>query len=430
MHNDVFSVPTVKVSLTPLKIVALMMVVLPGYGIWDAYSNQVSLLGVTIDHGLLISYLCYTVMMSFFICLTPSSGLIAVNPLYLLELNGICLRSLLVSLLCFFEIFWVSGRHTVSGSMDRGEVRSSLGTIGPFYNFTVKYLLTLLALLAVYNLILCKNNRIQNYFALLLIVLSALMTGYKSTLIMVMLPSSCLLWPLTSLQQKGLLFFGAFSFIVISNMFFSDISIDDARRYVAARATTIAAYGLAGSWDYAASYPTAAFNQWIFSFFGNNISEKIFDTFNINFAGSVNKLITVAYYPNIERAEEGSVNLTLTLFGELSVLFGRWWFLAAFLYGAGFVKTFNFALWQFFSGRLNMGLLALIFITFVLLPALNSGGIFGIISLPTTVNLIVVYICLRFIVLQKNSPIIANVLMNKANDDAKLTSINSVLPND
>ncbi len=430
MSFDVLPMPVVKISLAPLKIVALMMVCLPGYGLWDAYSNQVSLLGVSVDYALWVSYICYTVMMTLFICLAPSAGLIVINPLYWFALRGISFRGLFVSMLCFFEILWISGRHTVSGSMDRGEIRASLGTIGPFYNFTVKYLLALLALLAVYNLVLGKNYRTQNCLTLLLIVLSALMTGYKSTLIMVMLPSSCLLWPLASTRQKLLLFFGAFGFMVLSSMFFSDISIDDARRYIAARATTVAAYGLAGSWDYALSYPSSAVNQWVFSFFGNHISQLIFDTFNINFAGSINKLITVSYYPNLERAEEGSVNLTLTLFGELFVLFGRWWFLVVLLFGAVFVKFFNFTLQQFFYGRLNMGLLALIFITFVLLPALNSGGIFGIISLPTAVNLIVVTICLKLIVLQKNSPIIAHGLINKANDDTEFKNINSALLND
>ena len=404
MSIDVFPIPIVKISLAPLKIVALMMVILPGYGIWGAYSNETTLLGISVDYSLLVSYLCYTALILRLICSAPSTGMILIKPLYLLGLRGISFRGLFTSLLCFFEILWIAGRHTVSGSMDRGEVRASLGAIGPFYNFTVKYLLALLAFLAVYNLILSKNNRVQNYLTLSLVVLSALMTGYKATLIMVMLPSSCLLWPLSSLKQKLLLLLSAFSAMVFSNMFFSEISLDEARQYIIVRATTVAAYGLAGSWDFALTYQASVINQFIFSFFGNNISQLIFDAFNINFSGAVNKLITIAYYPNVERAEEGSVNLTLTLFGELSVLFGRLWFLMVILFGAGFVRVFSITLKKFFSGRFNLGILALIFITFNLLPALNSGGIFGIVSLPTAINLVVVYLCLQLILLQIGPP--------------------------
>ena len=103
---------------------------------------------------------------------------------------------------------------------------------------------------------------------------------------------------------------------------------------------------------------------------------------------NLSRYITYLYYPNADGAVDGTVNLTLTVFGEaVALLGGTFFWLWSLLTGAviGFVLR-AYARAQM-RGDLLVATLWLVYFFSVILSWVNSSGWINLVSLPVFVGM-------------------------------------------
>ena len=390
-----------KISFIPLKIVGWMFVIMPGAGLLSVFLAQRTLLNLSVDKELLTLYAIYAILISVFLYTAPNDGMFAANQSLQKIPNPSPRRLLLLCTFCFIIVFILMGQYTLTHKLERGVVRSSLGLLGFLYNVIVRFFLPALAFLVTFSIFKMKRKRYYNYFSILLVFMTAFMTGTKSIFIFVFLPAATLLWPLASFRKKVYLFLVAIASILLQSMIFENREFIEALLYAGARSTVVAAYGITCVWDYLQNYGQVSLLQHIlFSIFGNHVSDILFDAVGINFSGNISKIITMIYYPAYDLAKAGSTNLTLTLLGELLLFFGYWSYLIIILFGIGIVIVFNKMKKYIVCGQLKYTTMMMVFITFVLFPVINSSGIFSLISIPNILYLTALYIILTYIFLK------------------------------
>jgi hypothetical protein len=390
-------------SFWPIAFVTLGMAVGPYLGIVESFQQNYSLLGLSVSEPLLRSYSVYVAAVFLFILLVPKEISFTLPDISSKKSRFYLKRIRNVILLCFLLNFYISGQYILSGQMDRGSVRISLGLLGPINTWIIQYVLPSLSLL---NLIFLKKSAkkrattflvIQNF---LLVALIGFMTGYKFTTIMIFLPTISLLWSAISASQKIIIIASSSLLTVLSQFIFSmrdGNSFADSTMYVQARTTIVAAYGVIASWEYSQSHDIPLLQQIIFAIFGGQLSEFILGT--SDFAGSVGKLVTVAYYPDTARALAGSVNLTLTLFGESVALFHEFWIFAVVSILSFAYYLYGLAAKKFRNGNLPMAITLVSLMVMGFMPVINSGGVFALCSLP-----IVGYVVASYFLLSKLLP--------------------------
>lgn len=396
----------IKFSLTPIKMLIILLALGPWYGVYQSYTYQEVFIGLVADLGLFISFSVYTLVVIVVIGLVRSNVEINYRLLNRKQLTRHLNRLLVIAILSFLVVLLVAGQYIISGEMDRGEVRTHAGFLGPIYSLVLKYILPLLSFISLIYIFQIKGeynfNKLKLYFVIICIILSALLTGAKATLIFILLPIICYLWAQSSKVSKAMLLCVLLVFMAFSHVLFGgeDILLLDALNYLFARSTFIAAYGVLGSWEFANTADYELVPLILNSLFGNHISSMMIDT-SAQLFGDTGKLVTYAYYPNYERAAAGSVNLTLTLFGDLYIYFHTYWFIGLFVFMSLVWFVFNKMISSLKNGHINRGVLLFVYINMVILPIINSGGPLQLISLPTAIYILIVYYLLRLL-LPKN----------------------------
>jgi hypothetical protein len=391
-------------SLTPIKIVALAMIAGPWLALYWSYALGEQYLGLGADRNLLYSYSIYAGILVFLILRTRSNLTINLDSVDIAALRRYQPRVFGVSLCCFVFVYAVAGIRILSGEMNRGDVRISLGFLGPVYTFVANFALPALVFCNFLISVCLRRKRLTlTLLTYVFVFLAAFVTGYKSSVTMIfLLPLATCLWPTTSLLKKGVIGLVALATIIGSQVLLGndEVTVLDSFRYNVSRATSVAAYGLLGSWEMSKDNDLKLTPVIVDSVFGSHLSSVFLEMIGGTqgqLPGNFAKLVTYEFYPDRESADSGSINVTLTLFGELVLLLHRFWILGL----AFFICVVNLALTslrrQLSGGNLRTGVLVLVFFIFVILPIITSSGILTIISLPTIAYLTWTHLLLTYL---------------------------------
>jgi hypothetical protein len=390
----------------PLKLIAFGMAVGPWVAIFSGYLYGESILGIDVNDGLLLHYSAY-VLLNFILIYHIKSDVI----INFRKIDGKCCaiytnRLLFAAVISFIFIFVFSGFDIVFGNLDRGEVRVQLGYIGPIFTFVVKFLLPSIVFGVV--IISCfgsqRNFQVKHFLIYIIVFLASFITGYKSIAIIVFIPALCF-W-LGNASVKRALIIVVFSILtatVSKNLLSSQDggTLFDSLLYMYARTTIVAAYGVVGAWDYTNIQTVDVIPIILFTIFGSHLSSlglNAVDYHTTQSVGDYAKLVTIQYYPNTDGAEEGTVNLTITLFGELVGYSHTYWPIGFAVFITIVFFTIKLMRRYFISGRLVNGIFLFLLVLMVFLPIVNSSGLFSIVSLPVIIYAIATYYSLRILI--------------------------------
>ena len=307
-----------------------------------------------------------------------------------------------------FIIFVLGGYKILLGLADRGEVRVSMGIFGPLHALSLSYLpVVIMVFVSVIYIHLSKVNKQRLRKKLIIIysfaIVLGVLSGYKSVAVVILIPGFVILFYDSFGVRRFLLF--AMLGIVVLTLFTSlvrGVSVSEGFTFMAYRTTTMSAYGTIGVWNE----------------FQNGVS--LHDGF-INFVGMLGKktasivlglspnepeflktnlsrLITYTVYPDKDRALAGTVNVTVTNFGHAIYLLGyRLYVIYAFTMGIIIGLVMRALKKYILKGyALKASLVGLYFFS-VIIPSINSGGIFQLISFPVLIYFISAYIVVRYI---------------------------------
>lgn len=392
-------------SLLPIKLVAMVTIGGPWLAIFSSYYFDEQLLGLTADAGLFYNYSIFFACSLVLVFLTRSDFVIYYHPLDKVVTRKYLNRILVVSLLSFCFVLIFSGIDILTGKYHRGEIRTQLGFVGPIFTFIIKFVLPSIVfgtvLIDIYAIE--KRYRLKQWLIYALVAATCFITGYKALMILVFMPAFSYLLCKVSSVRYLLLAASAITVATVSDFMFhgTEGSLLESLAYVYARSTIVAAYGVLGAWDFTVVSNFEAVPAVIFAVLGSSLSVvvlKLFDYQTSQVVGDYGKLVTMQYYPDTQAAEEGTVNLTITLFGELVSYSRTFWLLGFIVFVLVVYLTIKYMRKRFSSGQLSLGVLAYLIILMVFLPIINSSGLFSIVSIPVMIYIAMSFILLRFII--------------------------------
>lgn len=401
LKNSSLSHTNVKFSIMPLKIIIFLITAGPSYGIYVSFSQQKPLLGLIADENLILNYNLYFAVITLFLFTIKSEIAIRIKLYNKRQIRKIGLKLLALAIIVFISIFLFSGIYTLTGNLGRGEVRVNTGVLGPFYALSLKYFSPLISIIS--SIILYDQRR---YFlawtCYVILIICGFMTGGKAITIFIMLSTACYFWPKINFLHKILIAIIAIATIVISHSFFTqrqNITITESLNYNFIRATEIAAYGLLASWDYSKTSEIDKIYSATRSVFGDQITSSLFTSTSSNQVSmdwDIAKLITYHYYPNWSKAQDGTTNLTRTIFADFILFFKNYWIIGFLIFLFYLYLVFKFMLYNFSKGHLILGVITFIYINMTVIPIINSGGIFLLISVPILSYYTVLFFLLKF----------------------------------
>lgn len=284
-------------------------------------------------------------------------------------------------------VFLLAGQKIMSGAAHRGEIRISFGGLGFLYKTLVQFWVP--AALAVSGLLYRKAKNTGQAYAfpslhLGLVVLTLSMMGYKSGIVVGLLPFLFIIVSLLSFKRQIMLV----GVILLLLIFYSFILMNGpdlltVAHYLFVRGTEGTAWGLIASWDL---FETPHPKSWLslISVFGPRITAALVGIP----PGSVEYLmlgsgsyVTYLVHPEPSVVLAGETNLTITLAGEGVYLMGRsmFWLIAppiGFVAGLLYTALHNSILRE----KLLLAPLLAVAVTNILLPVLNSGGVIAFFS--------------------------------------------------
>ena len=311
-----------------------------------------------------------------------------------------CLYMLIFSLF----IILVFGGYKILLGVDRGEFRVSIGGgFGPIYTLlTVFSTPAIMTYSTIYYLLSSRNSihRKKLFYCVLISLIIGLSTGYKFTALLILLPT--LIHYFQVLKAKHFIIIGSVFFLLMTSsaMLVMKSGAENAALYVLARATSVASYGTVAVWD---NFPEGAKDSYysFLSIFGNGTTSFLTGVKSGTFEFvkyNLSRHITYVSYPDTYGAVQGSVNLTVTNFGEGVYYFGRNYFyifsiLSSFIIGLIIKVLF----WKREKSFLIFNSLISVYFTTVLLQWISGGGITSLFQIPVLIYFILTYFILRFI---------------------------------
>jgi len=383
----------------------LSFLIFPFYAVGNAYISNNDIEGYSIEFELVISYFIHLIVM------IVIANIIAMNKVTLnktidnLVVNGIMNKSILIAVLGCIVVFVLGGYQIIFQGMYRGDLRLTIGLLGPLYNFTILYLA--ITLVSVSSIAYILSSRVRKFRYKLIILffivfLTGLFAGSKATMIIITIPGIAILTIGKSIKSFSIVGIVVFFLILGMTIFVRQMEVEDAFNFMLNRATNMSAYGSVGVWNELSDGIT--FDQLLVNFlsiFGSHITTLLigYERNTIEFLSSdLSRLITYLVYPDTQRALDGSVNLTVTNFGEAIFFFGKHYF---WIYSilSGIILGVIIRNIKKNISLLNIKLATLFNVYFfaVILPWLNSGGTFKLISLPNFVYIGAIYILLLYI---------------------------------
>ena len=324
--------------------------------------------------------------------------------------NKIIVKIIILLFFISLFIFIVSGYNFLFLSEARGDIRVSLGIIGPFYTVFLNYIPVLLVTYAsvLYTYTDKKRKLYKKLIIIfLLIVLIGIFSGYKAVAISLMIPGFVVLY-FNNFNLKRLFIFILFSLIVLTlfTALVRDMPVIQSFSFLIYRLTTMTAYGTIGAWN--EFNDIISLNDLLInsaSLLGNKLASYVLaiSQHDVEFLKtSLSRLVTYLVYPNTKGALSGTVNITVTNFGDAIYLFGKklYIFYALFM---GLIIGLTIRCFKIYMQKklpLKTSMMAVYFFS-VIIPSINSGGIFTLFSLVVIVNLIITYTIGRYIIQKK-----------------------------
>jgi len=324
--------------------------------------------------------------------------------------NRIMRKIIIILILTTLFIFIVSGYKFLFLSEARGDIRVSLGLLGPFYTVFLNYipvlLITYASVLYVYT---DKKKKLYKKLIIifLLMILIGIFSGYKAVAISLMIPGFVVLY-FDNFNLKRMFVFILFSLLILTlfTALVRDMPIIQSFGFLIYRLTTMTAYGTIGVWN--------QFNGMISlhdllinstALLGNKLASYVLavSQHDITFLKtSLSRLITYLVYPNVAGALSDTVNVTVTNFGDAIYLCGKNLYLYYALF-IGLIIGFTIRGFKIYMQKrlpLKTSMMAVYFFS-VIIPSINSGGIFTLFSLVVIVNLVICYLIGRYIIQKK-----------------------------
>ncbi|WP_136634291.1 hypothetical protein [Pseudooceanicola onchidii] len=284
-------------------------------------------------------------------------------------------------------VFALVGQDILTGKTHRGAVRVSFGGFGFLYKTFVQFWVpTALALSGIlYRIGRTQGIRYGFPIVHLLLTLGTLaMMGYKSGIIVGLLPFLFIVIPLLSWGVQALIGAALTGALIYYSAIIMDAqSLTAAAQYLFIRATEGTAWGLIASWEI---FETPHPSSWLslMPIFGSRLTAMMMDiprdSIEYLMLGS-GQYVTYLVHPDPSVVLAGETNLTITLAGEGVYLFGRsgFWFVAI---PVGFITGLmcNALRTSINSNKIITAPLMSIAVTNILLPLLNSGGIVSLFS--------------------------------------------------
>lgn len=376
-------------------LLLFLYVYLPGIGLWLMSFSDGGVFGI-VDPQLVSSYLIHATVM-FVLAWYLSGWRIRSRLLNIPTELGVANPRrgvVLVMMLATGILFALGGVNILFLGEDRGELRTSLGLAGFFYTWLQIYLAPfVISVMAGFHVRLGRNVRGAALMTYALGLVIGVMSGYKFTTILIFLPALTL--AIRATHWKSLIFvsIGMMAVLMLTETMQSGRPPLEALAYLFARATSVAAYGVMGAWsEFSQSGPSlmrfvesgsllfgSKFAAWL-----NGVPEDSIAFLRFN----LSRYITYLYYPNADGAVNGTVNLTLTVFGEAVAMLGgtMYWLWSLF---AGVVVGFVLRKYSLAHARGDVLLASwwLVYYFSVVLSWINSSGWIVIISLPVVMGM-------------------------------------------
>ncbi len=318
-------------------------------------------------------------------------------------------RSIILLVIITLIIFILGGYQIIFGLADRGSLRITLGIFGPLYTVVLKYLpIAIFVFVSVVYIHLNKQNKKIFQKKLIFIysfaIIIGFLSGYKAVAVMLVIPGLTVLYFNNFSIAKIFLFI--FSAIVLLTLFTSsvrEVGIQEAFMFLVHRATVMTAYGTIGVWNEASNGISLAdgFINFLGAF-GQTLSSYLLGIPSNDpefLKTNLSRLITYKIYPDTERALSGAVNVTVTNFGHALYILGKNLYVYyAFIMGIIIGLIIRLYKKYIIKGYpLKASLIALYFFA-VILPSINSGGIFMLFSLPVFIYFVLIYFVLKYLI--------------------------------
>lgn len=334
-------------------------------------------------------------IITFIILWLVSRKRIIVKTSFLPQPNRLLGRCFVFSFLGMLFVFSVSGYKFLFLGIDRGEIRIGMGMLGPLYTLVVGYFLPAVVALAYMCIIQPKFNRViklKFYLVILFAVLVAVFTGYKSTIVSIMLPVVTIYFMrkrnLLRVVQYIAMFVG---FLVISTMLVRGTSMGLAWDFMLHRMSIMTSAGTLGVWQ---EFPDGVSVQesikLSYGALGNKLSTLMLggDFSDIGvLKTNLSRYVSYLVYPDSDAVLSGTVNLTVTNFGEAVYIFGgRTFGYVIYAIFAGFFSGWILLKFKrgYYESNILFAIMHLIYFYAVILPWFNSTSIWSLIA-PTTV---------------------------------------------
>ncbi len=324
--------------------------------------------------------------------------------------NKIILKIIILLFFILLFIFIVSGYDFLFLSEARGDIRVKLGLIGPFYTVFLNYIPVLLVIYAsVLYTYTDKKRKVYKKLIIifLLIILIGIFSGYKAVALSLMIPGFVVLY-FNNFNLKRLFIFILFSLILLTlfTALVRDMPVIESFSFLIYRLTTMTAYGTIGVWN--EFNDIISLNDLLInsaSLLGNKLASYVLaiSEHDVEFLKtSLSRLITYLVYPDTEGALSGTVNVTVTNFGDAVYLLGKKLYIFyALLIGLIIGLTIRyFKIYMQKKLPLKTSMMG-VYLFSVIIPSINSGGIFKLFSLVVIINLIITYTIGRYIIQKK-----------------------------
>lgn len=312
----------------------------------------------------------------------------------------------MIILFCIIN-FILAGCQIFSGE-DRGIVRTSMGIWGWLYTFIIMYGTPgILALTTVYYFFFSnKRKKITHVYwqTIFFSLLIAVMTGGKSNIVVMCFAP--LLQYSSLLKKKYLFYFFLFGIvaITIAGMLQMNMTFTDSFHYNIYRATNLAAFGTMSVWDL---YPNGAEGPYLtlWGAFGEKLTSFFtgVDVHSVEFLDySLARKITYLYYGDSDGALAGTVNLTVTSFGETVFWFGRKYYFILSVVMALFL--YYLTIWVFKTRSYNTIILNILFTIYYIAPFLgwlNSASLASLFGITTLFYMFLLNVLLRYLVVKQ-----------------------------
>ena len=312
-----------------------------------------------------------------------------------------------------FVFFVVGARDVVLGAVGKGEFRASLAGFGALAYLARDFLTPTLCALVAFVFQRRRRNRVERLLLWSNIVVAAAsgaMWGFKSTMVLGLLPAFIILVPRVRLLHAAALGVVAFASMVGFGMFYERLSASEAALSVAIRGTIGAGNTAWRIWDarrngegFPPYWPTLT------SAWGGRIGARL----GVYSRSDPERMYEVDYTALVTLIAKGYVydpdvattNVTGTVFGEGVIAFGAPGFLLMSVFAALVVGMNRRVLERARSrGRpLSAALAATFFLTSVF-SWLNAGGVVALFQLPFVVNYLLTYLVARVLVEVSGSP--------------------------